>query len=68
MSSMTLRLPDDLDPAVRAAAADAGLSINAYIVRTLRREAVRDGARALKAAGFTAAHLCGEGDTLKGAS
>lgn len=65
MSAMTLRLPDELDPSVRAAAEAAGLSLNAYIVDVLRREAVRESARALKAAGFTPAHLAGEGDTLK---
>ncbi|MFI1360769.1 hypothetical protein ACH4TV_45455 [Streptomyces sp. NPDC020898] len=36
-----VRLPDDLDAEVRKAAADAGLSLDAYVVRALRRHTLR---------------------------
>ncbi len=44
---MTLRIPDDLDPSIRAGAEAAGLSLNAYIVRAARRQAVLDAAQHL---------------------
>jgi predicted HicB family RNase H-like nuclease len=63
MSVFTIRVPDDLDPAVRKAAESSGLSLNAYVVRTLRREAVREAAAELAAAGYVP-DLDGEGDLL----
>ncbi len=42
MSVFTVRIPDDLDAEVRKAAADAGLSLNAYMVRTLREQTLRE--------------------------
>ncbi|MEN8653586.1 toxin-antitoxin system HicB family antitoxin [Streptomyces sp. 21So2-11] len=63
MTVMTLRIPDDLAPAIRAGAEAAGLSLNAYIVRAARRQAVLDSAQHLAALGL-GDELCGEGDTL----
>ncbi|MER5890750.1 toxin-antitoxin system HicB family antitoxin [Streptomyces sp. NPDC001941] len=63
MAVMTLRIPDDLDPAIRAGAAAAGLSLNAYIVLAARRQAVLDAARQLAALGL-GEDLAGEGDAL----
>ncbi|WP_434595665.1 toxin-antitoxin system HicB family antitoxin [Streptomyces sp. A5-4] len=63
MTVMTLRIPDDLAPAIRAGAEAAGLSLNAYIVRAARRQAVLDAAQQLAALGL-GDELCGEGDTL----
>ncbi|MFI1582439.1 toxin-antitoxin system HicB family antitoxin [Embleya sp. NPDC020630] len=63
MTVMTLRIPDDLDASIRAGAAAAGLSLNAYIVRAARRQAVLDAARQLAALGL-GEELCGEGDGL----
>lgn len=60
---MTLRIPDDVDPAIRAGAKAAGLSLNAYIVRAARRQATLDAARQLAALGL-GEDLAGEGDTL----
>ncbi|MFG2690776.1 toxin-antitoxin system HicB family antitoxin [Streptomyces sp. NPDC048405] len=37
VTTMTLRVPDDLAPSIRAAASEAGLSVNAYVVRAARR-------------------------------
>ncbi|GGX36717.1 toxin-antitoxin system HicB family antitoxin [Streptomyces chryseus] len=63
MTVMTLRIPDDLDPSIRAGAEAAGLSLNAYIVRAARRQAVLDSAQQLAALGL-GDDLCGEGDSL----
>ncbi|WP_326655688.1 toxin-antitoxin system HicB family antitoxin [Streptomyces sp. NBC_01750] len=63
MAVMTLRIPDDLDPSIRAGANAAGLSLNAYIVRAARRQAVLDAAQQLAELGL-GDDLCGEGDTL----
>ncbi|MFJ8828072.1 toxin-antitoxin system HicB family antitoxin [Streptomyces sp. NPDC102467] len=63
MTVMTLRIPDDLDPSIRAGAEAAGLSLNAYIVRAARRQAVLDAAQQLAALGL-GSDLAGEGDTL----
>ncbi|WP_043182626.1 toxin-antitoxin system HicB family antitoxin [Streptomyces sp. NRRL F-5123] len=63
MSVMTLRIPDDLDTSIRASAKAAGLSLNAYIVRAARRQAVLDAAQKLAALGL-GDDLAGEGDTL----
>jgi uncharacterized protein (DUF1778 family) len=63
MAVMTLRIPDDLDPSIRAGAEAAGLSLNAYIVRAARRQAVLDAAQHLAGLGL-GDDLCGEGDTL----
>ncbi|MEV0265100.1 toxin-antitoxin system HicB family antitoxin [Streptomyces sp. NPDC050617] len=51
MSVFTVRIPDDLDADVRKAAADTGLSLNAYMVRTLRRQMVKEAAEAQAALG-----------------
>lgn len=63
MSAMTLRIPDDVDPSIRAAAQSAGMSLNSYIVRAAQRQAVLDSAAQLAALGL-GDDLCGEGDTL----
>src|SRR5690606_18528368 len=63
VTSMTLCVPDDLAPAIRAAAGEAGLSVNAYVVRAARRAATLDAAKQLAALGL-ADTLAGEGDTL----
>ncbi|WP_235032679.1 toxin-antitoxin system HicB family antitoxin [Actinacidiphila yanglinensis] len=63
MSVMTLRIPDDLDPSIRASAKAAGISLNAYIVRAARRQAVLDAAQKLAALGL-GDDLAGEGDAL----
>ncbi|MFF3343180.1 toxin-antitoxin system HicB family antitoxin [Streptomyces flavidovirens] len=63
MTTMTLRIPDDLDPSIRAGAEAAGLSLNAYIVRAARRQAVLDAAQRLAALGL-GDDLCDEGDSL----
>ncbi|MBM9506587.1 toxin-antitoxin system HicB family antitoxin [Streptomyces sp. KK5PA1] len=60
---MTLRIPDDLDPSIRAGAKAAGMSLNAYIVRAARRQAVLDAGQRLAALGL-GDDLAGEGDTL----
>lgn len=60
---MTLRIPDDLDPSIRASAKAAGLSLNAYIVRAARRQAVLDAGQELARLGL-GDDLAGEGDTL----
>lgn len=60
---MTLRIPDELDTSIRASAKAAGLSLNAYIVRAARRQAVLDAARELAALGL-GDDLAGEGDAL----
>ncbi|MGW6026958.1 toxin-antitoxin system HicB family antitoxin [Streptomyces sp. NPDC055099] len=62
MAVMTLRIPDDVEPAIRAAAEAAGLSLNAYIVRAARRQATLDAARQLSELGL-GGDLAGEGDT-----
>ncbi|MEC4014883.1 toxin-antitoxin system HicB family antitoxin [Streptomyces sp. H27-D2] len=51
MSVFTVRLSDDLDADVRKAAADSGLSLNAYMVRTLRHQMVKEAAEAQAAIG-----------------
>ncbi|WP_237329979.1 toxin-antitoxin system HicB family antitoxin [Streptomyces sp. BA2] len=63
MAVMTLRIPDDLDPSIRAAAAAVGMSLNAYIVRAARRQSVLDAAQQLSALGL-GDDLAGEGDLL----
>ena len=60
VTTMTLRVPDDLAPSIRAAASDAGLSVNAYVVRAARRAATLDAAKQLGLGD----DLAGEGDTL----
>lgn len=60
---MTLRIPDEIDPAIRASAAAAGISMNAYIVRAAQRAAVLDSAHQLAALGL-GDQLGGEGDAL----
>ncbi|MFJ9729311.1 toxin-antitoxin system HicB family antitoxin [Streptomyces sp. NPDC101209] len=63
VTTMTLRIPDDLAPAIKAAAIEAGLSVNAYVVRAARRAATLDAGRQLAALGL-GNDLAGEGDTL----
>lgn len=63
MSVMTLRIPDDLDSSIKASANAAGLSLNAYIVRAVRRQSVIDAAQQLAALGL-GDDLCEEGDSL----
>ena len=63
VTTMTLRVPDDLAPSIRAAASDAGLSVNAYVVRAARRAATLDAAKQLATLGL-GDDLAGEGDTL----
>ncbi|MGV9883301.1 toxin-antitoxin system HicB family antitoxin [Streptomyces sp. NPDC003006] len=63
MTVMTLRIPDDLGPSIRAGAEAAGLSLNAYIVRAARRQATLDAARQLASLGL-GEDLAGEGDAL----
>ncbi|MFE7077422.1 toxin-antitoxin system HicB family antitoxin [Streptomyces sp. NPDC057620] len=63
VTTMTLRIPDELAPSIRAAASEAGLSVNAYVVRAARRAATLDAAQQLSALGL-GNDLAGEGDTL----
>ncbi|MFD0035657.1 YlcI/YnfO family protein [Streptomyces sp. NPDC127172] len=63
ITPMTLRVPDEIAPAIKQAAKAAGLSVNAYIVRAARRAATLDAARQLAALGL-GQDLAGEGDTL----
>ncbi|MFD8376391.1 toxin-antitoxin system HicB family antitoxin [Streptomyces sp. NPDC059688] len=63
VTTMTLRIPDELAPSIRAAASGAGLSVNAYVVRAARRAATLDAAKLLAAQGL-GDNLAGEGDTL----
>ncbi|MGW6016074.1 toxin-antitoxin system HicB family antitoxin [Streptomyces sp. NPDC055210] len=63
VTTMTLRIPDELAPSIRAAASEAGLSVNAYVVRAARRAATLDAAQQLSALGL-GSDLAGEGDTL----
>ncbi|MFI6340222.1 hypothetical protein [Streptomyces sp. NPDC050535] len=64
MSVVTVRIPDTMDHALRAAAADAP-SLNAYIVQAVRRQMTLDAARKLAAVDAQAAlDLDGEGDAL----
>ncbi|WP_438297629.1 toxin-antitoxin system HicB family antitoxin [Streptomyces sp. HUAS TT7] len=63
VTTMTLRIPDDLAPSIKAAASDAGLSVNAYVVRAARRAATLDAAHQLAALGL-GDELAGEGDSL----
>ena len=51
MSVFTVRIPDELDADVRKAAADSGLSLNAYMVRSLQRQMIKEAAAAQTAAG-----------------
>lgn len=46
-----MRIPDDLDAEVRKAAAEAGLSLNAYMVRTLRDQTLREALAAVDSKG-----------------
>ncbi|MFE1799119.1 toxin-antitoxin system HicB family antitoxin [Streptomyces sp. NPDC059517] len=63
MSVMMLRIPDELGPSIKAAANAASLSLNAYIVRAVRRQSVLDAAQQLAALGLGDT-LCGDGDIL----
>ena len=63
MTAMTLRIPDEINASIKAGAAAAGLSLNAYIVRAAQRQAVLDSARRLASLGL-GDDLGGEGDTL----
>jgi uncharacterized protein (DUF1778 family) len=63
MTAMTLRIPEELAVSIREGAEAAGLSLNAYIVRAARRQAVLDSAERLAALGL-GDDLCGEGDAL----
>ncbi|MFE2219865.1 YlcI/YnfO family protein [Streptomyces canus] len=63
VTTMTLRIPDELAPSIKAAAAEAGLSVNQYVVRAARRAATLDAAHQLAALGL-GDDLAGEGDTL----
>ncbi|MET9088418.1 toxin-antitoxin system HicB family antitoxin [Streptomyces sp. NPDC004237] len=63
VTTMTLRIPEELAPSIKAAALEAGLSVNAYVVRAARRAATLDAARQLAALGL-GDDLAGEGDTL----
>lgn len=54
MSTTTLRIPDELDPALRSQAEATGLSLNAFVVEAVReklaaqhRENVLETARAI---------------------
>lgn len=63
VTTMTLRIPDDLAPSIRTAASEAGMSLNAYVVRAARRQATLDAAHQLAALGL-GDDLAGEGDIL----
>jgi len=63
VTTMTLRIPDELAPSIRAAASEAGLSVNQYVVRAARRAATLDAAHQLAALGL-GEDLAGEGDSL----
>jgi predicted HicB family RNase H-like nuclease len=63
VTTMTLRIPDELAPSIKAAASEAGLSVNQYVVRAARRAATLDAAHQLAALGL-GGDLAGEGDTL----
>ncbi|MFF8883175.1 toxin-antitoxin system HicB family antitoxin [Streptomyces flaveolus] len=63
VTTMTLRVPDEPAPAVWAAVAEAGLSVNAYVVRAARRAATLDAAEQLAALGLGDDLAC-EGDVL----
>jgi predicted HicB family RNase H-like nuclease len=63
VTTMTLRIPDELAPSIKAAASEAGLSVNQYVVRAARRAATLDAAHQLAALGL-GHELAGEGDTL----
>ncbi|MEU8034262.1 YlcI/YnfO family protein [Streptomyces sp. NPDC049099] len=62
VTTMTLRIPDELAPSIKAAA-QAGMSVNAYVVRAARRAATLDAAQQLAALGL-GDDLAGKGDTL----
>ncbi|MFE6887973.1 toxin-antitoxin system HicB family antitoxin [Streptomyces sp. NPDC057694] len=63
ITPMTLRVPDDIAPAIKLAAKTAGLSVNAYIVRAACRAATLDAGHQLAALGL-GQDLAGEGDSL----
>ncbi|MEU0640639.1 toxin-antitoxin system HicB family antitoxin [Streptomyces albidoflavus] len=63
VTTMILCVLDSLAPSTRAAASEAGLSVNAYVVRAVRRAATLDAARQLAGLGL-GDDLAGEGDTL----
>ncbi|MET7685307.1 YlcI/YnfO family protein [Streptomyces sp. NPDC005423] len=63
VTTMTLRIPDELAPSIKAAALEAGMSVNAYVVRAARRAATLDAAHQLASLGL-GDELTGEGDTL----
>ncbi|MGW0827605.1 hypothetical protein [Streptomyces sp. NPDC002845] len=61
MTAITLRIPDAMDKALRAAAADAP-SLNDYILKAVRRQMTLDAGRRLAA--IAPLDLEGEGDAL----
>jgi uncharacterized protein (DUF1778 family) len=63
VTTMTLRIPEELAPSIKAAASEAGMSVNAYVVRAARRAATLDAAQQLAALGL-GDDLADEGDTL----
>lgn len=63
VTTMTLRIPDELAPSIRAAASGANMSVNAWIVRAARRAATLDAAHQLADLGL-GDELAGEGDAL----
>ena len=63
VTTMTLRIPDELAPSIKAAASGANMSVNAWIVRAARRAATLDAAHQLADLGL-GDDLAGEGDTL----
>ncbi|HSX97774.1 toxin-antitoxin system HicB family antitoxin [Streptomyces bottropensis] len=63
VTTMTLRIPDELAPSIKAAASGANMSVNAWIVRAARRAATLDAAHQLAHLGL-GDDLAGEGDTL----
>ncbi|RII07984.1 hypothetical protein DSC45_34275 [Streptomyces sp. YIM 130001] len=63
ITSMTLRVPNEIAPSIRHAAESAGMSVNAYIVQAARRAATLDAAQQLAALGL-GQDLAGEGDSL----
>jgi len=60
---MTLRIPDELAPSIKTAASEAGMSMNAYVVRAVGRAATLDAAQQLADLGL-GNDLAGEGDAL----
>lgn len=52
VTTLTLRIPDELAPSIKSAASQAGMSVNAYVVRAARRSATLDAAHRLAALGL----------------